>query len=127
MEVARLEQSLGNVNAAGYRLHRSWYLCELAKGQAISGRPTDALATIRDAVRWCRQSGERWCLAEALRIEGDLLAMSGDEDSLHKASACIDESIRIARQQGALAWELRAAMSRVRLDGDASKTGRGPN
>jgi predicted ATPase/DNA-binding winged helix-turn-helix (wHTH) protein len=121
-EVARLEQSLSNVNAAGYRLHRSWYLCELSKGQAMCGRTSDALATVRDAIQWCGQSGERWYLAEALRIEGDLLAMSGDEGSLRKASACIEESMRIARRQGALSWELRAAMSRVRLTGDASET-----
>ncbi len=113
--VARLEKSLGNVRAAGHLLRRSWYLCELAKGQAMVGRPTDALATIEDAIQWCDLSGERWYLAEALRIKADLLAKSDDDAALSKARACIEASLRISQQQGALAWELRSAMTRARL------------
>jgi predicted ATPase len=56
---------------------------------------------------------EHWCTAEVLRVKG-LLALSGDHDP-DAAATLFLQSAALARKQGALAWELRAAMNLARL------------
>jgi predicted ATPase len=56
---------------------------------------------------------EHWCTAEVLRVKG-LLALSGDHDP-DAAAGLFLQSAALARKQGALAWELRAAMNLARL------------
>jgi predicted ATPase len=65
----------------------------------------EALATARD-------TGERFCEAEILRVRGMLLARTG---RLGEAMAALDEAIDVARQQGAQMLELRALTGRARL------------
>ena len=55
-----------------------------------------------------------WCAAEVLRCEGERLkAIAGDETG--NAEAIFERSLRIAREQGAAAWELRTATSLAHL------------
>jgi predicted ATPase/DNA-binding winged helix-turn-helix (wHTH) protein len=55
-----------------------------------------------------------WCTAEILRIHGDCLVFS-NLDEAARAQALYEKSLRAAREQGALAFELRTAMSIARL------------
>ena len=55
-----------------------------------------------------------WCAAELLRAEGEAL-LKRSYTNAAKAEALFEESLEVARRQGALSWELRAAMSLARL------------
>jgi predicted ATPase len=61
------------------------------------------------------RGGERWSVAELLRIKGECLLEEGDDRSVATAEACFGEALGVARQQGALFWELRAAMGLAHL------------
>ena len=55
-----------------------------------------------------------WCAPEVLRARGQQLALGGDEQR-RLADDFFAKSCRLARQQGAIAWEVRATTSRCRL------------
>jgi predicted ATPase len=55
-----------------------------------------------------------WCTPELLRISGRRLLQPGRGDR-NAAEALMRRSIQIARLQGALSWELRAAISLAEL------------
>ncbi|HEY4081502.1 MAG TPA: NB-ARC domain-containing protein [Burkholderiaceae bacterium] len=57
-----------------------------------------------------------WCAPEALRMEAERLGLAGGERGLLQARSLLERSLRLARSQGALAWELRTAMSALRLE-----------
>jgi tetratricopeptide (TPR) repeat protein len=52
---------------------------------------------------------------ELYRLKGELLLERDGLAAADEALACFQQSLQIGREQGALAWELRAAMSLVRL------------
>jgi predicted ATPase len=60
--------------------------------------------------------------AELYRMRGELLLARDGLAAAEEALACFQQALQLGRDQGALAWELRAAMSLVRLrerQGDA--------
>ena len=65
-------------------------------------------------------TGERWSEAEVNRVAGEIAAKSPEQDA-SKAEARFQTALRIARQQQAKSWELRAAMSLARLWRDQGK------
>ncbi|SDH57337.1 Predicted ATPase [Pseudomonas benzenivorans] len=84
------------------------------------GMIADIMATLNpsyvdDALLARAQSGQAgWVTAEVLRARAtDLLARANPEP--HQAESLLREALAIAGQQGALAWELRAACSLARL------------
>ena len=52
-----------------------------------------------------------WCAAELLRAEGELELRSNQMNSRSSAESLFAEAMVVAHDQGALAWELRAATS----------------
>jgi predicted ATPase len=61
------------------------------------------------------------CAAEILRVKAEGLLRAGHEQ-VGEAEAVLQQSLSIARRQGALSWELRAAMSLSRLWKDHGRT-----
>jgi predicted ATPase len=60
-------------------------------------------------------SEERWIVAEPLRLKGELLLLYGAANATTMAEDHFRQSLEWAGHQGALAWELRTAMSLARL------------
>lgn len=56
-----------------------------------------------------------WCAAEVLRRHGESILKHGTEAAVSEAESFFTRSLEISCKQGALAWELRAAMSLGRL------------
>jgi len=56
-----------------------------------------------------------WCRAELYRAKGEWLLAQGAPGAAKAAEALFQRSLELARQQGARAWELRAAMSLMHL------------
>jgi predicted ATPase/DNA-binding winged helix-turn-helix (wHTH) protein len=66
------------------------------------------------ALARCEGRDELWYAPELQRIRGELLLQDAGRPT-PDAEQCFDRTIELARQQGALFWELRGAMSLARL------------
>jgi predicted ATPase len=91
------------------------FLGALAEGLAGLGQFTEALATIDQALASANRGGECWFVAELLRIKGEVLLRRAGDQSLLAAERSFCEALDVAREQGALSWELRTALSVARL------------
>jgi hypothetical protein len=87
-------------------------LCYLAEAYLSAGQPDSSLQAASAAFE-TSQRGERFHLAEILRLKA-LALRELDPDSVEPAKVLI-ESIEVARQQDARAFELRSAAALVRL------------
>jgi predicted ATPase len=56
-----------------------------------------------------------WCTPELLRVKGMRLLASVRDDAQERAAALFLRAIEVAREQQALSWELRNAVSLARL------------
>ena len=116
----RLEESVAarkSIVSAG----RLFELALLAEAYGINGRIADGLATVDEAIAFADGTGEGLYLPEAHRLRGELL-MRGTAGDLEEARACVGRAIEIARAQGALSLELRAALSLARLSAGTSSS-----
>jgi predicted ATPase/DNA-binding winged helix-turn-helix (wHTH) protein len=95
-------------------------LGELAACLGETGEAARGLATIDEALARSQAREEGWYLAELQRIKGELLRKS-DSAATAAAETCFTQALEIARQQGALFWELRSALSLARLKQDQSR------
>ena len=87
----------------------------LAQGLAGAGHVTQALATIDEAIGKSERDGERWWIAELLRIKAELVQMAGGPDAGPAAEAQLLLTLDVARRQGASSIELRGATDLARL------------
>lgn len=71
----------------------------------------------QDTLRRVRAGSVGWCAPEALRGQAENLLQSGDVAAFPSAQLLLVEAKALAKQQGALAWELRATMSLARMWG----------
>jgi predicted ATPase/DNA-binding winged helix-turn-helix (wHTH) protein len=87
-------------------------LAGLAEGFLRAGRTIQGLDAIDEAFARSEVTGERWATAELLRTKGELLLM---RDERKAAQEHFLQALDLARQQDALSWELRAALSAARF------------
>jgi class 3 adenylate cyclase/tetratricopeptide (TPR) repeat protein len=75
------------------------------------GAVAEARQVLRNAIERVERTGERWCLSDLYRLRS--IAMAQEEP----ASALVDlrQALAIARQQGSVLQELRAATTLLRL------------
>jgi predicted ATPase/DNA-binding winged helix-turn-helix (wHTH) protein len=99
----------------GLAVHIFGFLGDLAEGLAGLGRAAEALAVIEEGLRRYDQQGLSWYTAELLRIQGEVLLADATARGTPAAEDCFLGALELARQQGALFWELRAATSLARL------------
>jgi predicted ATPase len=59
--------------------------------------------------------GHGWYSPELLRIKGEVLLRQRADQSAVAAEDCFSQAAQMAREQGALFWELRIALSVARL------------
>jgi predicted ATPase len=92
---------------AGARLWLPLFLMLEAQAYDKAGRNEAALGAIEQAIATSEETGERWCLAEILRIKAGLL--SATERAGDQVEILFARSLEIARSQQARCWELRTA------------------
>jgi predicted ATPase/DNA-binding winged helix-turn-helix (wHTH) protein len=112
---ALLHAGLEAFYTAGQALHGSGFFGDLAEGLASIGQRAEGLAIIEEALARSHCDGVRWHVADLLRIKGELLLREADEQSVAAAEECFIGALEVSRRQGALFWELRAAVSLARL------------
>src|SRR5262249_25472240 len=99
----------------GWTIFSSEFLGALAESLLGLGQHAEGLSTVHQALASAERGGERWYVSELLRIRGELLLEAGGEESEEVAERCCLEALDVARQQSALFWELKVAMSLARL------------
>jgi predicted ATPase/DNA-binding winged helix-turn-helix (wHTH) protein len=75
----------------------------------------DPRPVIAGALRLSQEHGGRWCTAELLRIDAELMLATSVPGAREIAEKKLIESLTTARNEGARSWELRAAISLGRL------------
>jgi predicted ATPase/DNA-binding winged helix-turn-helix (wHTH) protein len=90
-------------------------LGELAASLGEAGEVVAGLATVDTALARCRARDEGWYLPELLRIKGELLRRETEDRRFALPEECFGDAMRLASEQGAMSWELRAALSFARL------------
>ena len=86
-----------------------------------TGEAERALDSVEQMLTRCAARDERWYMAELLRIKGELMLLAGDPSEASDIETLFLESLDVARAQGALFWELRAAISLARLWRDTGR------
>lgn len=102
------------LQASRFEIFRTYFAEPLARALAALGRLDEAVAAIDLALKSNEAGRSSFMLPELLRAKGDLLAAHYPDHSVD-AEALLRLSFEQARRQGALAWQLRAAMSLARL------------
>jgi tetratricopeptide (TPR) repeat protein len=110
--IGLLRRSITRLDADRYRIYAYGFRGTLAYGLAAAGDVKDALAEIDEAIGTAENLGTWFILPELLRIKGELCA--GQNDG-HHAQSLFERAFAMADQQTALSWQLRIAMSMLRL------------
>jgi predicted ATPase len=103
-----LGKALETLRAEQYNLNVTHYSGVLAVGLQKTGDFEEALLTIDGAVLLANNSGAKFYLAELLHIKARILASMPQPDYT-EAMNCLEGSLAVACEQGALALELRSA------------------
>ncbi|MHC2563930.1 putative ATPase/DNA-binding winged helix-turn-helix (wHTH) protein [Bradyrhizobium liaoningense] len=112
--VETLRQALNLLYREQFRMLTSAAAQALADGLAQSGRLVEARTTIQTAISSAQKMGQKFSMPGLLRTQAQIIMRSADAQH-DKAESLLRESINYARSQGALAWELRAALALARL------------
>lgn len=128
--IEQMREGLEVLQSTGTEFVRPHFLGLLAEALGKAGQHEEALRILDDALSLTYRNSERYYQAELYRLKGELLLMQSkcqavpadpDPTIVAKAEGCFNESIKIAQQQQAKSWELRAVMSIARLYQDLGK------
>jgi hypothetical protein len=109
--VRELRSGIAKLESAGFIVYRTGLISTLAEGLSDIGQHDAALKAVDNGIVHCELTGEEWCLAELRRVRGLIFARRNASSGAEDAEREFSESLRIAGQQGALAWELATAES----------------
>lgn len=112
--VSGMRNGLEAYGETGARAWLPYYLALLAKAYLCAGDPEPGLSVVDEALDIAEARSEPWWNAELHRVKGQLL-LSVDKMGIEDAEGCFRHALETAREQGAKAWELRAATSLARL------------
>ena len=112
--VDELNRGLAAWRRTGARLWLPIFLALEAEGHAKAGRSDAALRAIDQALAVSDETGERWAVAEVLRIKANILSTCKTSGA-DEIEALLTESLDVARRQQARCWQLRTACDLARL------------
>jgi tetratricopeptide (TPR) repeat protein len=110
--VAMVRAGWAALRPTGWQCVVPLLLAELALAVGASGDTDAALEGAAEALRMTRANGELAWESEALRVLGEVKRAAGAPAA--EAEADLREAVEVARRQGALSFELRAATSPAR-------------
>jgi predicted ATPase len=116
---AAIRKSLALLDAIGVKLIRPNFLALLAEAVAAQGRIDEALAVLDEAAATAERTQERSYLSEIHRLSGEWLAATGraTPSDIEQGKRRLQLAVAIAHEQGARAFEQRAAASLAGLAG----------
>jgi predicted ATPase/DNA-binding winged helix-turn-helix (wHTH) protein len=110
-----LRTALDELRETGSALRYTAFVGALAEGLAESRQVAEGFTAVNEAIELSEYNEERWCTAELLRIKGELILLEGAPNAAGMAADHFRQALDSAQRQGALSWELRAAVSLARL------------
>jgi TOMM system kinase/cyclase fusion protein len=110
--IAQIQEGLANHKAIGTMLPRAYWLTYLIEVYLHAGAVDDGLAAVEEGLALTQTQLDVYYDAELYRLRGELLLLRPDPAG---AEAAFHTALAIARRQGALALELRAATSLGRM------------
>ena len=130
--IEQMRQGLAARQTTGAQVLRPHFLALLAEALAKAHRAEEGLRVLEEALAMVDRNGERYYQAELYRLKGELLLKQSTVRAVSQAAGrkalvkagpaaaanaegCFNQSIKMARQQKAKSWELRAVMSMARL------------
>ena len=113
--LAEMRSALADYRAGGGRLSLGFFLGLVAAESLRHGRVDEALAALAEARASVEAGGERYFESELCRLEGELLLARGALAAGEEAERCFELARGIARDQHAVALELRASLSLAEL------------
>ena len=127
VELGHLEEGVSEIRrglnawlATGAEVAKPYYLALLTDAELRIGRCADGLRRLDECLAVIERLSDRFCEVELHRLKGELiLHQHSGAKRCNKAEAEAEASCQrapqVARDQSAKSWELRAAMSFVRL------------
>jgi len=112
--VRLLRACLDGLRGSRYENIYTAFLSNLAEILAIAGDLAESIAAADEALRRTERNNALWRMPEALRVNGEVLLLSGNPDTT-AAEDLFGRSLDLARRQGALSLELQTAISLGRL------------
>ena len=112
-----LRDAFVTTDRTGWHISYAEFKGAIAVAFAGTGRLDEALVALDDAMAADREGadGHGWYAPELLRIKGEVLLQQAADQSTLAAEDCFNRAAQMAREQGALFWELRVALSVARL------------
>jgi tetratricopeptide (TPR) repeat protein len=118
-----LEPAIEQWRALGAETFVPYLRTQLGEIRLGHGQHAEALADVERAIEQADRTGEQWFSAESHRVRGAILQRM-DPDDAGRALDAIDTAQRLAADQGALVFELRAATDAVALVAAADRAAR---
>jgi predicted ATPase len=112
-----LRDAFETCDRTGWHISYTEFKGALALAFSGTGRLDEAFVALDDAMAADREGadGHGWYAPELLRIKGEVLLQQPGDQSALAAEDCFNQAAQMAREQGALFWELRVALSVARL------------
>ena len=118
-----LRETFEELRESRFTIRDGSFLADIAQGLGSAGYAARGLELIDEALAGVERTDERWCMADLLRIKGELL-LQARPDACEEAIAQFEAGLDWSRRQGALSFELRCATSLAQVcreRGDASR------
>jgi predicted ATPase len=116
--ISLLRRGSADYRATGADALMSLSIALLAKACESAGQVEESLTLSDEALQLVEETEERWLAAELNRHKGRLLLRQGHSEA---AEELYRKALRIAEEQGAKMWELRAAAGLARLRRDQGR------
>jgi predicted ATPase/DNA-binding winged helix-turn-helix (wHTH) protein len=113
-----LRRSVASLEADRYWLYTPGFGAALATALVSTGQVEQAVRVIDGVIDAAETLGGLLILPELLRIKGEICTSVADE---RQARSLFRRALALAEEQSALSWQLRVAMSLVRLAGARSQ------
>jgi len=110
-----LGEALSRLRNIAYGVYYIVFLAEYAQALAKAGEFERAGACLEEALARSEQNEEGWFAPELWRLAGEFAASRGGPDAPDEAERRLLTALKIAREQEALFWEIKAAVSLARL------------
>jgi predicted ATPase/DNA-binding winged helix-turn-helix (wHTH) protein len=112
--IGALRHAMSTLHLERHNLLQTVFSGALAEGLRKARRFDEGMITIDGAIDQAISSGAAFELAELLRLKAELL-VDQTTANCDAAVTLLNESLRVAREQSALAYELRSAITLARL------------
>ena len=112
--VVQLRGALRTLHGLRYELLTTSFMMSIAEGLAMTGQHDEAIKSIDEAIAIVNNNGDLFMMPELLRIKGEII-VSTESGGSQEAEVWLGHALDLAARQGALAWQLRAAISLARV------------